>query len=149
MEGVCQSDPADIRAYEIKEGLIWGTFLPYMSFLYHPLSVPKSANVPLMEQISELQLLSAKVMIHCLHNALGREEHYTILKAEGLVDYLVAIPWYLPDCCTDIARNMIREISKLVPLKPPSLCSLAKANLAKHTLGLKQVLNMKSMSDLF
>ena len=149
MEEVCKSDPVGIRRYETKEELIWGTFLPYMSYLYQPSEVAKSGDETLTHLIAELQVLSVRVLVHSLHNALGREEHLKILIDEGLVDYFVALPWYVPDSCTDVAKNMIKEISNLTQLKPPSLCSLAKANLAKNVMGLRRMLNIKSVSDLF
>lgn len=150
MESVCKSNPVDIRIYEINEGLIWGTFLPFMGYLYHPLTVPGSSeHASLTSLIANLQLWSVKILIHSFHNALGREEHLKILIREGLLDYFVSLPWYVPDCCADMARNMIRDISKLTQLKPPSLCSLAKAKMAKDVMGLRRMLNMKSMSDLF
>lgn len=148
MERVCKCNPSDIRAYEIEEGLIWGTFLPYMGYLYSPSIVPDCSE-PLSKLITELQQLSVRVLIHSLHSALGREDHLKILIEEGLLDYFVSLPWYVPNCCTDVARNMIKDISKQTQLKPPALCSLAKAKLAKDVMGLKKVLNVRSVSDLF
>lgn len=146
LEEVCESDPVAVRTYEIKEGLIWGTFLPYMGYLYRPRRLGVERHGSLTE---ELQLLSVKVLLCSLHNALGREDHIKILIEEGLLDYVVSLLWHVPTSCIDVTRNMIKDIGKLTVVKPPSLCSIAKAKLARDVIGLKKVLNMKSMSDLF
>ena len=145
MEKVCTYNPVDIRAYEIKEGLVWGTFLPYMGYLYQP----QVEDTMVETAIKELKLLGFKILLHSLNNALGREDHVKILVNEGLLDYLIALLWYVPSCCTYLARNVIKDVSKHTQLKPPSLSSLAKAKLAKDVMGLKKVMSMQSVSDLF
>ena len=149
MKEVSHHDPIEVRAYEIKEGLVWGTFLPYMEYLYHPTVADftgHAAHLALM--VDELQLLSVKVLLYALYNALGRENHVKILVNEGLLDFVVILPWYLPSC-SEVARSMIKDIGKWTRIEPPSLSSLAKARLARDTTGLKKVMTMRSMSDLF
>lgn len=148
METVCESNPVDIRTYEIEEGLIWGTFLPYMRYLYSP-GINLTDGGGVSELITKIYQSSVSVMLHSLHNALGREVHVKILIEEGLLDYLVALPWNVASSSSDMARNMLKDVGKLTPIKPPSLCSLAKAKLAKVTMGLRKVMEMKSVSDLF
>lgn len=149
MEHVCKSNPIDIRAYEIKEGLVWGTFVPFLAYLYEP-EVPSTTGHEVETNvIHKLQTLSMKVLLHALRNALGRETHVKILLEEGLLDYTVALLWYVPQSCTGVVRNMIKDIGKLTQIRPPSLCSLTKAKFAKEAVGLRKVLNMRSVSDLF
>ena len=143
MESVCAVDPVDVRAYEIKEGLVWGTFLPYITYLYDPKRLLSS------ELLVKLHQLSTSVLLHALKNALGRDAHVKILLDEGLLEYVVALPWHVPESCRTLAMGIRKEVSKFVQIRPPSLCSLAKAKLAKSSTGLKRVLDMRSVSDLF
>ena len=152
MEHVCKCNPVEIRAYEIKEGLVWGTFIPFMVYLYEPEvqnTTGPEVDINVVHVIQKLQTLSIKVLIHALHNALGRETHVKILLEEGLLDYAMALLWYVPESCTGMVRNMLKDIGKLTQIKPPSLCSLTKAKFAKEVVGLRKVLNMRSVSDLF
>ena len=149
MQSVCTTDPRDIRKYEIQEGLVWGTFLPYMQYLYDPEGPLLTRDKSVSSIITELQDLSVKVLLHALHNALGRESHVKILIEEGLLDYLVALMWHISDSSRVFLRNCLKDISKLTNIGPPLLCSLAKARLAKDSLGLKKVMDMASISDLF
>ena len=141
MESVCSFDPVDIRNYEIKEGLVWGTFIPYISYLYDPVKTYSS------DMLALLYYLSTSVLLHALQNALGRETHVKILIDEGLLEYVVALPWHVPIRCRAQAIAVLKEVSKFVQIRPPSLCSLAKAKLAKSMTGLKKVLGMRSLSD--
>lgn len=149
MESVCAYSPADIRAYELKEGLVWGTFLPYMRYLYDPVRMPSVPEQSVLDLISKLHCLSTNILLHALQNALGRDIHVDILVKESLLDYVITLSWYVPESCIDIARNVLKEVGKLTVIKPPSLCSLAKAKLAKESTGLKKVIEMRSVSDLF
>ncbi len=133
----------------MQEGLVWGTFLPYIQYLYDPTDVPISTNdEQLLCLISELSDISVKVLLHALHNALGRESHVKILIEEGLMDYLVALMWHVSGSSRVLLRECLKDISKVTVIKPPSLCSLAKAKLARDSLGLKRVMDMTSVSDL-
>ena len=145
MESVCAVNPADVRTYEIKEGLVWGTFIPYLTYLYDPVRKLSLSSDPLVR----LHHLSTSVLLHALQNALGREIHVKILLDEGLLDYVIALSWHVPDSCRSLAVSVLKEVSKFTPIKPPPLCSLAKAKLAKSATGLKTVMRMRSVSDLF
>lgn len=149
MQSVCATNPRDIRSYEIQEGLVWGTFLPYIHYLYNPISTPISTDDEQVSSlIAELRDYSVKVLLHALHNALGRELHVKILISEGLLDYLVALMWHVPHSSRDFLKECLKDISKLVMIRPPSLSSLAKAKLARESLGLKKVMSIASVSDL-
>ena len=152
MQSVCASNPHDIRTYEIHEGLVWGTFIPYLQYLYDPHLVHdivvSAEDTHLSHLIAELHNLSMNVLIHALHNSLGREVHVKILVEEGLMDYLVALAWHVPESSRDMFMNCLKDMSKLTAIRPPSLCSLTKAKLAKSSMGLKKVMNMTSVADL-
>lgn len=125
----------EVRQYEEKEGLVWGAFMPYMKFLYLPIK-PTAGNVA-----PELQLFCLNIILHALENALGRTIHIDILVKEGLLDYIICIPWHLPVMIRDSARAVIAELSKHLQIQPPKLSILAKAMLAKNFFGLGAVMS--------
>jgi len=142
MNKVLTYNPEIIREYEISQGLVWGTFLPYITFLYAPGPDQSTSGC---SEISDLHRCACDVLVHCLENALGRESHVSTLIHEELLDYLVALTWIIPG---ERIRNVIREVAKFRQLQPPSLTSLAKAKLAKSQWGLKKLFEMQSMSHL-
>ena len=143
MNKVLTYDPDTIRDYEISQGLVWGTFLPYITFLYTPR--PEGISTSGTLEITNLHHCACNVLVHCLENALGRESHVDTLIEEGLLDYLVALTWIVPG---ERIKNVVREVAKFRQLQPPLLTSLAKAKLAKSQWGLTKLIKMQTISQL-
>ena len=144
------ASPAEISRYEEKEGLVWGTFLPYMQFLYNPLTIADGReetgdNVDGIRR--DLHLYSCNVLLHGLENALGRDIHFQILVREKLLDYSMCLPSVLPVDCRERARSLVNELSKHKQLQPPALCTLTKARMAKAFCGLQAVMEMHSIRE--
>ena len=144
------SSPAEIRLYEEKEELVWGTFLPYLQYLYKPFPINDSK----IEDDSEVHhhIIRAKlyatcnnVLLHFLESTLGNELHLDILVKERLLDYTMCLPAVLPGECQPRARSLVNELGKHRQLQPPSLCTLAKAHIAKTFCGLQPVMEMNSI----
>ena len=143
------ASPAEIRQYEEKEKFEWGTFLPYLQYLYKP-----TVEAIRVEHSNDCEDIRVKLYINCcsillhgLENALGRELHLKVLLREGLLDYTMCLPAVLPGECQPRARSLVNELSKYRKLQPPSLCTLAKAHLAKVFCGLQAVMEMNSLGD--
>ena len=138
------ASPAEIRQYEEKEGLVWCAFLPYLQYLYKPSTtkeVIKSAAGGIFH------ISSCNVLLHYLEIALGRELHLEVLVKEGLLDYTMCLPAVLPGECQPRARSLVNELGKHRQLQPPSLCTLAKAHIAKTFCGLQPVMEMNSIGE--
>ena len=134
------ASPAEIREYEEKEELVWGTFLPYLQYLYKP--------SPIKDSITEdLCITSCNVLLHFLENALSRELHLEVFVKEGLLDYTMCLPAVLPVEYQPRARSLVNELGKHRQLQPPSLCTLAKAHIAKTFCGLRPVMEMNSIGE--
>jgi len=130
-------DPVKLRQYEEKEGLIWGTFIPYLNHLYNP---PPSSG-------TELWNLSINILLHILINTLGRKLHVEYLCKEGLLDYTVNLPSVVPVECQALAREVVCELGRHVALQPPSLSTLARAKLAKLCFGLETMRAVSSVTQ--
>ena len=133
--------PAEIRHYEEEMESAWDTFLPYLRYLYTPTtSIMSNAD-------SNFHIHCCSVLLHGLENPLGRELHLEVLVKEGLLDYTMCLPAVLPGECQPRARSLVNELGKHRQLQPPSLCTLAKAHIAKTFCGLQPVMEMNSIGE--
>ena len=122
---------------ELKREYVWLTFTPYIKLFHIP-------DTPQPEMMRKLQLLSQETVIFGLQNMLGRENHREVLVREGLLDYVMCLPSYVPDCLRPRARELVQMLVSCGDLhaQPPRLVSLVKAELAKAHFGLERVVNM-------
>ena len=142
------ASPAEMRQYEEKEEFIWGTFLPYLLYLYKPLNLKHdTAECSDIRFCLELHISCCNILLHLLENTLGRELHLEVLIKEGLLDYSLCLPAVLPGECQPRARSLVNELGKHRQLQPPSLCTLAKAHIAKTFCGLQPVMEMNSIGE--
>jgi hypothetical protein len=140
------ASPAEIRKYDSS---LWGTFLPYLRYLYRPSTV-KSVIAENRDDIrSKLHISCCNVLLHGLENVLGNnvDHHWSILLKEGVLDYTMCLPAVLPGECQPRARSLVNELGKHRQLQPPSLCTLAKAHIAKTFCGLQPVMDMNSIGE--
>ena len=96
MEDGLKCSPYDVGICESKTGITWGSILPSL-FLYKPAynpSTSKSDN----HDLSKLTQLATDMPLHCLQSTVWREEHIKVLIYEGLLDYLIMLPWFVPPC---------------------------------------------------
>jgi hypothetical protein len=141
--------PADLRRYEEKVRVVWGTFLPFVQFLYQPATKKglELSNGVSDEMRHNVHIHCCNVLLHGLENALGRQLHLEILVKEGLLAYILCLPAVLPGECQPRARSLVNELGKHRQLQPPSLCTLAKAHIAKTFCGLQPVMEMNSIGE--
>ena len=129
---------------------LWGTFLPYLRYLYRP---PTFESVPAEtsdgEDKTKLHISCCNVLLYGLEAVFGRfvNHHLDVLEKEGLVDYTMCLPAVLPKDCQPRARSLVNELGKHRQLQPPSLCTLAKAHIAKTFCGLQPVMEMNSIGE--
>ena len=83
-----------------------------------------------------------------LHSKVGRDNTCEILVKEDLVDYVIALPWYVGSEFRKRARALVYELGNHIRLRPPRLCSIAQTKLAKMYFGLEKVVRFRSPVDL-
>ena len=111
-------------------------FIPYVKLAYIP-NAPQAENT----SVGELQLVSLRLAIFALQNMLSRRDHRQILLKEGLVDFVICMPQYVPPSSRPQAEELVVS-SPDIPEGPPNLLNLVKARLAKMHFGLEQVLSL-------
>ena len=143
--------PAEIHQYDRSW---WDTFLPYLRCLYTPSTIEgvtaeNSISTLGEDARSKLHICCCNVILYGLETVFGRyvNHHLEVLLKEGLLDYTLCLPAVLPEECQPRARSLVNELGKHRQLQPPSLCTLAKAHLAKTFCGLQPVMEMSSIGE--
>ena len=141
------ASPAEIRQYD---SAVWGTFLPYLRYLYKPSlrsAVAEYSESDEGDIRTKLHVSCCNVLLHGLESTLGKDIHLEVLLNEGLLDYTMCLLAVLPGECQPRARSLVNELGKHRQLQPPSLCTLAKAHIAKTFCGLQPVMEMNSIGE--
>ena len=142
------ASPAEIRQYDTTE---WNSFLYFLRYLYTPSSFESFTAENSVSSGGEIRtklyISCCNVILYFLENTLGKELHLKFLVKEGLLDYTVCLPAVLPGECKPRARSVVNELVKHRQLQPPSLCTLAKAHIAKIFCGLQPVMEMNSIGE--
>ena len=151
METLLQSTtPLDLMCYEDRARFSWSVFLPYVKLVYAPETPtldPIISSDP-TSLLAKLRLLSLELILFWLRNTLGRSCHRDILIQEGLSDYLVCLPWYVPEKLKKAACDLLSVFAGNSSISPPRLSILARAKLAKVRFGLEKVLRVVSAREL-
>ena len=129
------------REAEIEHWYVWQTFMPYVKLAF----APDTVNL-LTSDLQLMQTLSLKLTIYSLQNMLGRAKHREVLLQEGLLDYVVSMPWFVPGPLKQQARDLVQMLAAYPELnmQPPALLSISKACLAKAHLGLEKVVKLSA-----
>ena len=132
-----------IRELEIKHKFNCSIFIPYVKLAYLP-------NAPISNGLlGKLQLVSLQLAIFSLQNMLGRQTHRELLQKEGLLDFVICMPQYVPPSLRPQAEELVQMVvsSPDIPEGPPKLLNLVKARLAKMHFGLERIL-LLSVSEI-
>lgn len=129
-----------IRDCEIKHWYVWQTFMPYVKLAFIP------NTIELTKDQRTMQILSLRLIIFGLQNMLGRSKHREVLLQENLLDYIVSMPWFVPDPLKQQAKELVLMLAGYpdVMMQPPRLLSITKASIAKTHLGLEKVVNLSA-----
>ena len=144
--------PTELMEYEEKRRFSWSVFFPYVNLIYLPSTPLGRAGAAAEEHsvlLHKLQLMAIESILFWLHNTLGRESHREILIKENLLDYVVCVPWYVPKALQGKARALISMLASHTPVEPPRLSILAKARLSKMYFGLKKMMEVQSVHEVF
>lgn len=152
---VADIDAAHKFLHEQLSGWI-GTLKGLANLAYYPYKNPKFTcmqpyySEKHKREIWQLEQRCMEIGVVSLHLALLGKVEKQILIKEGLMDYVVCLPWCLPrgSAAHYRACDMITYLSGEMQLQPPSLLNLAKAKLASMHFGLKKMLRTFTMQDL-
>ena len=144
LERTVHNDAAVVQNYESNEEFFWGSTLPALTSLYRPDDGQEGYSLVFKKVIR----LCTLTLLHTLQIILGHQSKLIVLLNEDLYDYVMSLPWIVPSQCSGKAKEVVKEVGKLIQMEPLPLLSLAKAKLAKTEYGLHRVLKAVSISDL-
>ena len=155
MEEFMQSTtPLQLLEYEEKRRFSWSIFFPYVRLAYIPNTPHNSeptqcagCTVP-GALLNKAQHLALGIVLYWLRNTLSRDIHQELFIREGLLDYIICIPWHVPASLRDSAKALVCSIRTQITTAPPRLAILAKAKLAKMHFGLDKVIQVHSVHEL-
>ena len=140
-----------VSEQESSLGFFWSTFLPYVKLLFVP-NTPQNSMTPCNEpskpSISSLQTLSIESVLFSLRCVLNNPDSCQSFLAEELNEYVVCVPWHVPQDLREKASSFLRVLSTHTQLQPPRLSVLAKTKLAKMHFGLERMIKMSSLYEL-
>ena len=157
-----EATPKEIRDHEVKNGYKWSTVIPFVKLAYYPrfnreFSMAVHRDATSMSSQDDVTVDLNMLAVHCvemgvfsMQNVLYDEEIRDVLVREGLVDYIVCMPWNVPQesRLQQRARELVVFLSQHMQLQPPSLVNVTKARLASLHFGLDRVLNTLSVHQL-
>ena len=134
-----------------------GTMKGLANLVYYPYRNPRFSCIQSYysdehkRTMRQLEQRCIEVGVVSLHIALLGKVEKNVLVKEGLVDFIVSLPWCLPQesKAHHRTRELISCLREGIQLQPPSLLNLAKAKLSSSHFGLKKMLSTFSMQDLF
>ena len=136
--------PLQMMQFEEKQRFSWSVFLPYVSLAYIP-NIPTFPENPLL---TKLQFLSLQTVIFWLRSTLGRSSHQELLIKEGLLDYVICMPWCVPEPIKASANALVSLVTVGNRVTPPRLSTIAKSKLAVVHFGLQWVIKVHSAHEL-
>ena len=145
MKEVCTYDPRDIKIWEDDIGMSWTSFQNLL-FLYE--ADVSSCVMPRYPSINQVCSLATEVLLRYFQCTLGTKESIEVANKEGLLEYFIMLPWIVPAVHQEQAKCVVREISSVHQIQPPSLSSLSRAKVAKMKLGLKKLEGINAISQL-
>ena len=134
----------DITKYEDEAGYLWYTLIPNVAVLFRPLLDSNSG-------LFKLQIAAQKLFVATLQVILGRKGHDHVLISEGLVDYIVCLPWWSQ---TSGVRERSKQLLTLIRqspdihYEPPSLLNMSKAAVSVYYCGLDDVMRLSVVPEL-
>lgn len=128
-----------------KYGYICTNLLPAISLPYFSLEpVNPQYNPRHSAMIIKLRELCLEFGVLAIQYELLGEYEKTDLVQNGLLDFVVCLPWVVPagTKAYSRARAVLLYLNERMLLQPPSLINLARAKLAKMYFGLKRTLTL-------
>ena len=114
-------------------GFTWRDLLPDMKLVYTPLN----------QRCSPFTLVFMEIVLLGLQRALAKKDERATLQKQGLLDYLICLPWRFPKGSTaqKRAKSIVDMVGSHIQLQPPKLYTMVKSKLATMYFGLEKVLN--------
>ena len=133
----------DITALEEKYSYNWITILPFVEMLFVPIFGYDATPVDTIIEppgIEGCQHWSMCVALLALEAEMGRKCNRELVVHQGLMDFIVCLPWGVPQKWQEGCEKVVQLFAAGKKLPVPRLATIAKAKLARCSLGLRELL---------
>ena len=119
-------------------------------FIWHDLFTPlRLAYSPLRyTSICRIDSLCFEAVIIHIQMLLNSYDERQILIRQGLLDYLICLPWHISEGLEahKRAKLLLEMVGCNIPLQPPSLNNIVRAKLAAMWCGLEEAMSSQLVS---
>lgn len=136
-----ETTPATVTAVNEHCECNWITAAPFVEMLYAPLlDETKSDQLPTSLK-AQCQMWSVRIALLGLQGEMGRLFVRKLVVEQGLLDFIVCLPWGLPPKWQDSCRAVMKLFRKDCQLPVPRLSSIARATLTRsgEFIGLRNL----------
>ena len=130
-----------INAFEEHYRVNWITVVPFMEMLYAPLVDQTEDVTDGAPFVTLCRVWGLRVALLALQAEMQRALLRELARKEGLVDYVVMLPWGMPPRWKDECSSVVRRFRSDSQLPVLRQCSIARAVLARSgaTTGLRDI----------
>ena len=139
-----------VHQAEIETCYFSSTIKPLVRLCYF--HYEKEINTPTVQMtpvLKELYFTSVKAGIFSIQNISLSDDFKDIVDKEGLIDYLICLPWYVTKDLKDDAQLLVQLTAAKVKLQPPKLMNIAKACLTSSQFTLDEILSPCFIENLY
>ena len=119
-------------------------------FIWHDLFTPLRLAYSQLcyTSICRIDSLCLEAVIIHIQMLLSNDDERQILIKQGLLDYLICLPWHISDRLEahKRAKLLLEMVGCNIPLQPPSLNNIVRAKLAAMWCGLKEAMSSQLVS---
>ena len=141
-------DHKQVHARAMIYGFVYPTAINFATKLaYSPISSSMFSSLcNHTAQQRDLQLLCIECSILHLQHMLETHHSRKILSNDGLLGYLMCLPWNLPEGsgAKERAKALASMLFTIMKPQPASLCVIARAKLASMHFGLEKVMTVSA-----
>ncbi|KAL5505517.1 hypothetical protein EMCRGX_G006963 [Ephydatia muelleri] len=115
-------------------GFRWLDIFPTVRLVYSPLC---------HASLCPIDLLCFEAGVCSLHIILSRDNEIQTLIKQGLLDYLICLPWHISEGleAQKKAKLLLEKVGSHMPLQPPSLNNIVRSKLAATCCGLTKAIS--------
>ena len=150
-------ETADHRSFphrDSEKAKCWRTLEPFVRLALFPYRNTTCTNTTYFAEenraMKDLQLRCIELGVFALQVATYSDVNKQLLIEEGLMDYVLCLPWSVPkeSKAEERAIELVSCLRRKMQLQPPTLVNLTKARLASMFFGLEKVRTTGSFRHL-
>ncbi len=122
------SHTEQVKQAEKEAGYSWSTLIPLTNLVYFDFE-KQTELVTANPLLRDLYMTSVQAGLFSLKIICSSPESIKIMQQEGIIDYMICLPWYINNKLSMDARDIAKLICQNTIPVPPRLVNIAKARI--------------------